>query len=944
MKKVFFLLLLPLLFFSKSWAQGNITGKVIDSETGETIIGASVVIEGTTQGGITDIDGKFNFNTTQKPPFNVVINFLGYNSQTVAVNSYNDKISVTLTASSVQLQTVDIVESRLTEKQKESPLTVESMDVLAIKETPAANFYEGLGNLKGVDLTSASLGFKIINTRGFNSTSPVRSLQLIDGVDNQAPGLNFSLGNFLGASELDIKRVELIVGASSGIYGPNAFNGVIDMETKSPFDFKGLSVQTRVGERNLKEVMFRYADAVENEKGRGVGFKVNLAYLTAYDWEADNYSPTEQSIADENNPGGFDAVNIYGDENLSDGANNFNSNYGKRNFPGLGIYHRTGYRERDLVDYDTENLKFSTALHYKINKKVEAIYAYNFGTGTTVYQGDNRYSLKDIKFQQHRVEIRQKDKFFIRAYRTIEDAGNSYDAVFTALLLQDSAQSNTDWSNNYNTHWIQNSRAKVYNLPGFPNPNVNPSAWFGDNAEATYAQAEDIYRQYSDSLFKWHNDARMFADSVSGKFGTLPYFVPGTPQFDSVFNHITQEKTFLEGGSRFFDQSALTHIQGEYKFTPDFMDILIGGSFRRYEPNSQGTIFSDTNNRVITNQEFGTYLSLKKRILEEKLVLTATTRMDKNQNFNYVFSPAASAVYFLNEENVARLSFSSAIRNPTLQDQFLYYNVGRAILIGNIDGFNNLVTIESLRNYISTLNPDTLSYFDVAPVKPEQVRTLELGYKGTIFNNIFIDASGYYSWYKNFLGFNLGAQADFDTTTGFLTSSQVYRVAANSTDIVNTMGFAAGLNYYFKKYYTVFGNYSWNVLNRRNSTDPIIPAFNTPAHKFNIGFSGTKITWRIDLPSFLENNRDALYLKNIGFNVNYKWVQGFVFEGSPQFTGFIPSYGLVDAQMNVFIPKIKSTFKIGASNLLNNMVYQVYGGPRIGRMAYFSLLVELNDI
>ena len=96
--------------------------------------------------------------------------------------------------------------SRVTEKQKEAPLTVESIGIKAIKDAPAASFYESLGNLKGVDVTDASLGFRVVNTRGFNSTSPVRSLQLIDGVDNQSPGLNFSLGNFLGASDIGGKQ------------------------------------------------------------------------------------------------------------------------------------------------------------------------------------------------------------------------------------------------------------------------------------------------------------------------------------------------------------------------------------------------------------------------------------------------------------------------------------------------------------------------------------------------------------------------------------------------------------------------------------------------------------------------------------------------------------------------------------------------------------------
>lgn len=79
-----------------------------------------------------------------------------------------------------------------------------------------------------------------MNTRGFNSTSPVRTLQVIDGVDNQSPGLNFSLGNFLGASELDVINQEIVVGASSAYYGPGAFNGVISMTTKDPFKYQGL--------------------------------------------------------------------------------------------------------------------------------------------------------------------------------------------------------------------------------------------------------------------------------------------------------------------------------------------------------------------------------------------------------------------------------------------------------------------------------------------------------------------------------------------------------------------------------------------------------------------------------------------------------------------------------------------------------------------------------
>ena len=88
---------------------------------------------------------------------------------------------------------------------------------------------------------------------------------------------------------------------------------------------------------------------------------------------------------------------------------NTNLNLRYLQYPGLGKFHRTGYMEKDIVDYNTRNLKAGTALHYKIKENTELIYALNYGTGTTVYQGENRFSLKEIQFFQNRLEINQKD-------------------------------------------------------------------------------------------------------------------------------------------------------------------------------------------------------------------------------------------------------------------------------------------------------------------------------------------------------------------------------------------------------------------------------------------------------------------------------------------------------------------------------------------------------
>ncbi|MFK7808192.1 MAG: carboxypeptidase-like regulatory domain-containing protein, partial [Saprospiraceae bacterium] len=402
-------------------AQTSIQGKVTDADTGEELIGASIVQEGTTTGTISDYDGSFLIRLKGDLPINIIISYIGYDDKTVSITE-KGKIKVELEETANTMEVVTVTTSRISDKQKAAPLTVETMDVLAIKETPSDNFYDGLGNLKGVDLTAASLGFKVINTRGFNSTSPVRSLQIIDGVDNQAPGLNFSLGNFLGAPELDVRKVDIIQGASSSFYGPNAFNGVISMETKNPFFTEGLSAQVKFAERNMFNAELRWADSFKNKDGlKTVAYKITLSHLRADDWEADNDDAVEGTTTPAGNPGGWDKVNTYGDEYNTFGdfttgtSNQFNNN------AGLVTLHRSGYAERDLVDYDTRNTKALAAVYFRTNPKKEAespelILGFNFGAGTTVYQGDNRFSLRNITFIQPRIEFSKRDDFFIRAY------------------------------------------------------------------------------------------------------------------------------------------------------------------------------------------------------------------------------------------------------------------------------------------------------------------------------------------------------------------------------------------------------------------------------------------------------------------------------------------------------------------------------------------------
>jgi iron complex outermembrane receptor protein len=913
----------------------TIRGRVLDGQSGETLIGATIGLPNAGGGTITDYEGNFTIKVPSLP-ITLSVSYTGYDTQEVPVNSADDRLTVRLEQGFTMLTEAVVQGQRIDDRQKAAPLTVEKMDAVDILQTPAISFYNGLGNLKGVDLTTASLGFTIINTRGFNSTSPVRSLQIIDGVDNQAPGLNFSLGNFLGSSDLDVSKVDLIVGASSAFYGPNAFNGVISMSTKDPFLYKGLAASLKGGERDLFEGAIRWADAFRNKGGHEwFAAKINLFYLRAYDWVADNYEPVTGTqsggyfFTTETNPGRYDAVNVYGDEFVPRFDATGNSWWNSTR-AGLNIYHRTGYREVDLVDYNTRNIKSNVALHFRTRparnfESPELILSSSFGSGTTVYQGDNRFSLRDLLFFQNRVEFRMRDKFFIRAYATNEDAGKSFDPYFTALKMQEAAKSNLGWAEDYERWWSSNQLGNIY---------------YGHMEQLGYPELNDTsglvqwMQTYRDSLVYWHSQAEAYANQANPVSTQVrnDFFQPGTARFDSLFNAITSRKSnSREGGTLFYDKSALYHLHTEYTFTPTFVDKWsVGASGRLYRPNSDGTIFIDTSGRTITNWEVGAYTGAERTFGDFKL--SAAVRVDKNQNFDVLATPAASVVWNPRQNTYWRLSFSSAIRNPTLTDQYLNLNVGRATLIGNLDGINNLITVESLDEYRNSpgSSVNVLRYFNVAPIKPEKVKTFEAGYRSTLFNSVYADLGYYYSIYDDFIGYNIGIDLPVDPFFGpNYNLLKVYRVAANSINTVTTQGVAIGLNYYFATFYQLSGNYSYNRLNKTFADDPIIPAFNTPLNKFNAGFSARDLA----LGSRLKRN-------TWGFNVNYKWVQGFTFEGSPQFTGLIPTYGLLDAQVNCTIARWNTTFKLGASNVLNHKQFQTYGGPRIGRMAYISAIYD----
>ena len=601
-------------------AQTTVSGTVTDAKTGETLPGASIKISRKAVGTNTDFDGNFVLKVTDKPPFTIEISMLGFQTEKVEITKNNQKVEVNLTENETSLDEIVVSASRTPERIMESPVTVERMDSRAIKNTSAPTFYDGLENLKGVDINTNSLTFKSVNTRGFATFANTRFMQLVDGMDNSSPALNFALGNLLGMSELDVKTVELLPGASSALYGANAFNGIMFMTSKSPFDDQGISFslkggitsQEAAGDNEYTDFNIRMAHAFSDK----FAVKATMAYLDGTEWYATDYRNTNGSTyisGDRDSDRNYDGVNVYGDEVST------NIRGVAQTLEGLGIIpngasalvpseniSRTGYDERDLMTYDAKSVKFGASLNYRPfgNDRLEIIWNSKYGTGNTIYQGTNRYNIKNFFMEQHKLEFKGKN-FFVRGYLTSEDAGNSYDTRFAAININRSWKDDNTWFGEYTGAYLS-----------------------GTLGGLTSDQAHALARQTAET-------------------GRL---LPGTAGFQEAFDRITTDPDLLTG-SKFQDKTKYYHADANYNFqdVTDWAEIQVGASYRLYSLNSNGSIFTDYDGPIEYN-EYGVYTQLQKKFLEDdRLKFTASVRYDKAQNFNGNYSPRISLAYAAGE-------------------------------------------------------------------------------------------------------------------------------------------------------------------------------------------------------------------------------------------------------------------------------------------------------
>ena len=905
------LLLASILSFGAKAQITTFTGKVENSESKEKVAAVTITVKGTNAGTFTDDKGNFKI-AVPKLPAVLLVSSVGYVLQEITVTKEQESVVVSFQPTNALGQEVVVSATKTSLKILESPVSIERISASTIRNSPAVSYYDILGNLKGVDVVTSSLTFKTPTTRGFSGSGNLRVNQMVDGMDNQAPGLNFSVGSFVGLSELDVDNVELLPGASSVLYGPGGMNGTILVTSKNPFKYQGISVQVKQGVMNTGH-RFRNASSYQNAAIRiakkvseKFAFKVGGEIIYAKDWlgyDKRNYARTGTNgyikDGDRATDPNYDGVNVYGDETTADIRTAVLNPIGASAAPFLKNFidtlnggrpinvSRTGYNEDQVVNENTINFKVSGSLNYKITPGVEAILSGNWGTGNTVYTGSDRYSLRNLKMGQYKLEVVAKD-WLIRAYTTQENAGESYNATVTTRLL------NEAWK-----------------------PSGGQTGWF-----STYSQTYLGGRLNGLQDNSAHTLARTTADANRPDATSA--------QFKKIFDSL-RAIPISSGGGLFVDRTNLYQVEGQYnlsELTGNYADVLVGGSFKRYVLNSEGTLFADKNGPIGIN-EVGGYIQASKKLFNDILKLTVSGRYDNNQNFSGRFTPRFTGLFKVANNNHIRVSYQTAYRFPSTQQQWIDLDVGgNTRLIGGNNFFKTDKGLNSKPTFFLETNVADIKPYLSEEFKPESVRSFEMGYKGLLMENkLLLDVYGYYGQYKNFITRRLLIQPTSGNVSDVITAvnngtspanvGNILSIPVNTTSRVKTFGFGVSVDYRLPGGYQIGANLSSDELKD-------VPAgfktyFSTPKYRTNVSFG----------------NSAFLYKKRFGFNVTYRWQDAFFYE-SDFSNGNINAIHTVDAQLSYRIPAAKSIFKFGANNLLNEYYTNGVGNAIIGGLYYVS--------
>lgn len=840
----------------------------------------------------------------------ICMNCLLANAQTKS----NEHLKASDSVHSDILQDVIVTASKIKEGILVSPVSVQKLSNKSIALSAAPTFFDALENLQGIHMITPSLNFRVLNARGFANTTNVRFAQLVDGMDIASPHIGGAIGNSLGPTDLDIDNIEILPGTASALYGMNTVNGLANFATKNPFTSQGFSIQqktavTHINDDNSKakpfsETTIRYAKVLSPKWA----FKINAAYTKGYDWIASDKT--------ELNPNANSSTNLFGINNpAQDPVNVYGNESSDRKTITLGgkkyVVARTGYDEKDVVDYDLQNIKADAGIYYKISPSSMLTYTYHFAVLDNVYQRANRFRLQDYLLQQHGLQFQSK-AIQAKVYINSENSGKSYNLRSMAENLDRSYKNDNTW------------------YADFTN---------GYNAAVAGGSA------VTDALKK----ARFIADA--GRY------IPGTEAFKNQLEKL-QNINNWDIGAALRVKASFVHAEAQVNLTEQYfqsfkkkydVDLLVGLDHRTYIIQPDGNYFvnpkSGKQNDNIYYSKTGGFVSVSKGFMQSKLKASAILRADKNDYFSATFNPRLSLVYSPVFNHNFRMSYQSGYRFPSIFEAYSNVNSGGVKRVGGLPVMSNGIfenawlatsitafqaaVVSSVNGGLTQTqaiekNKGLLKKNPYTYMKPEHAKTFEIGYKGLLLNKrLYVNADVYLSKFSNFI-----AQANMNVPNTTIADSipyylndkakqASYRMYTNSKSVIKNYGFSIGVDYTMQSW-TISANTTFAKLKNSENQDGLEDGFNTPEWMVNASVSKKNV------------------IKNLDATISYKWQTGY-YSATFLVNGNVPAYGCANAQATYHLQKIKSMVKVGASNLFNKYYVSYLGGPSVDGLYYVTI-------
>ena len=233
-------LILNTLFFCMlsvvAWGQQTVNGIITDNN--EALVGATIIVEGTTVGTVTDYDGRFSLNIPEGTYKNLVVSYTGYSEQVVSIPTDGSELNIQLQTDALQLQDIVVTANKRSEAAQKVPLSISTLSTKELKRTGSFESKDYFSSIPNLSVTASGGGGNAGFGDGRSSGANI-AIRGVSGDKTTAMYLDDTpLPEFADPKLFDVERIEVLRGPQGTLYGSSTMGGAVKVITKKPNAFK----------------------------------------------------------------------------------------------------------------------------------------------------------------------------------------------------------------------------------------------------------------------------------------------------------------------------------------------------------------------------------------------------------------------------------------------------------------------------------------------------------------------------------------------------------------------------------------------------------------------------------------------------------------------------------------------------------------------------------